>query len=162
MKKQYHTHGLGRSAYKFRTSISVEKLSLPKNGLSQLLIALILSKYIGMNPLLWMSAIAQSISAVWWSCLGRLAWFWLLPTCNSVRILFLYTHILALQWLLRKQPHSVGLVFFQISLQKRWQDIAILSSMAYSQAVSLWVICRAWFPLGRINLSKSFKIAKFI
>lgn len=63
MKKLYHTHGLGRSVYKFQISISVEEQFLPKNGLSQLLTALILSKYAGMNPSLGTSVFAPCVSA---------------------------------------------------------------------------------------------------
>lgn len=50
MKKLSRTHGPGRSAYKFQTSMSAEEQFLPKSGLSQLLTALVPGKYVGMNP----------------------------------------------------------------------------------------------------------------
>lgn len=45
VRKLCLTRGLGRSAYRFQPNTSVEEQLLPKSGLSQLLTALIISRY---------------------------------------------------------------------------------------------------------------------
>lgn len=90
MKRLYHTHGLGRSAYKFQINISVEEQFLPKNGLSQLLTALILSKYTWMNPL-GMSALC--IESLQGNVSAQGDWH---------RIHLLHMHVLGLEQLLKK------------------------------------------------------------